>query len=114
MKDARWKQVIAWLLLIAYLPMLSATVFHVHPSVAKEAACYDCEHNIAHPTHFGVAVPHTQDCLYCHLLSLPNWVAAVAVAVGVVMLAVRLAATVTRMSGTLHAGPQRLRAPPMA
>lgn len=104
----------AWLLVAAYLPMLLASVLHVHHQpVAEEKACYDCAHHIAHPAHFGEYHSAEQTCLYCHVLTMPNLALALATGLVVLMAAVRLVAAVSRVSCSQRVGTQRLRAPPV-
>ena len=109
-----FKNRIAWLLLAAYLPMLVASVLHVHhlPG-AEDVACYDCVHHISHPAHFGEYHPAEQSCLYCHLLSLPNLALALAVGIAVLTAAVRLCVPPVTTVASCYRGLLRLRAPPV-
>lgn len=108
------RNTIAWLLLAAYLPMLLASVVHVHhDSFADEAACYDCAHHLAHPTHFGKYHSSEQPCLFCHLLSMPNLALSLVAGLVVLMAAVRLATAVAHVPCTQCVGAQRLRDPPV-
>ncbi|MBR1549564.1 MAG: hypothetical protein IJ634_02895 [Bacteroidales bacterium] len=103
----------AWLLVAAYLPMLLASVLHVHHlPAAGEADCFKCVHHIAHPAHFGEYHSSEQTCLYCHVLSMPNLALALAAGLVVLMAAVRLCVLPSAAEASCSRGRVRLRAPP--
>lgn len=64
----------AWLLMLVYLPMMTAITFH-HHSEAEDASamscCYDCSHHIHHNGHLSSAQSFAHDCVLCQLSSLP-------------------------------------------
>jgi len=60
--------VAAWVLLVAYLPLLIGSAVHVHKP--HEVLCDDCAHHVEHPSHFAEATVALQDCVACHLVSL--------------------------------------------
>ena len=41
--------------MLAYMPLLIATVVHVHHRPAGDALCNDCVRHIQHPAHFNEA-----------------------------------------------------------
>ena len=55
----------AWLLMLVYLPMMTAITFH-HHSEAEEASavshCYDCEH----PVRISLTIACSASCIACH------------------------------------------------
>ncbi|MBR1766843.1 MAG: hypothetical protein IJ745_07420 [Bacteroidales bacterium] len=113
MMDNRRKKTIVWLLIAAYLPMLLASGLHVHHQpVAAEEDCYDCLHNIAHPVHFSACHDVAPDCLYCHLLSLPELANTVVAAVAMLLVVVRMGAPTMAMAVCRRHGQAHLRAPP--
>ncbi len=63
----------AWLLILVYVPMMLAIIFHRHSEMEVDASvsyCYDCAHHVHHDDHFSVS--HTLDCscALCQLNSL--------------------------------------------
>lgn len=114
MMNRTWRNRIAWLLLLAYLPMLLASALHVHHQPAvEEFACFDCAHHIAHPAHFGEYRGGEQSCLYCHILSLPNLAAWAMALATVVLAATRIGMPTVAVAACRPCGQVRLRAPPV-
>lgn len=65
----------AWLLMLVYLPMMTAITFH-HHSEAEGASvvsyCYDCEHHIHHDGHLTASKSFAHDCVLCQLHRPPS------------------------------------------
>lgn len=100
--------------MLAYMPLLIATVVHVHHRPAGDAICNDCVRHIQHPAHFNEASTGVHNCLYCHLLSLPRIVAATAFGLIVYRTATRITTPAVMVSASIRRGTPSLRAPPLA
>lgn len=63
----------AWLLMLVYLPMMTAITFHHHSEEGASVVsyCYDCEHHIHHDGHLTASKSFAHDCVLCQLHSLP-------------------------------------------
>ncbi|MBR1849896.1 MAG: hypothetical protein IJ789_00830 [Bacteroidales bacterium] len=114
MMNKRLRNRIAWLLAVAYLPMLMASAFHVHhQSVTDDLACGDCVRHVAHPAHFGQQHSTSQPCLVCHILSLPKLSAAALVLIVAPMIVISSYSPCTVATHKRPSGHLRLRAPPV-
>lgn len=101
----------AWVLLVAYLPLLAVSALHTHER-PDEPLCDQCAHHVEHPTHFGEAQVSLQDCLLCHLATVHYLGVAALAAVPVLWVTARLAvARPCRVALAAH-GVALLRAPP--
>lgn len=71
-KSYRRRIKIAWLLLLVYVPIMTAVTFHHHGEAQKVISviqCQDCEHHVHHDGHI-LAYQHTMhDCVLCQLQS---------------------------------------------
>ncbi len=100
------------MLAMAYLPMLVASVVHIHHETEGVAMCVDCVHHVNHPAHFGAASSTVHDCLYCHLLSLPRIIAVAVAGMAVFMEATRISVSALTLPHVTPCGVASLRAPP--
>ncbi len=101
----------AWVLLVAYLPLLAVSALHTHGR-PDEPLCDQCAHHVEHPSHFGPSQVSLQDCLLCHLATVHYLgVAALAVA-PVLWVTARRAAACPRRVALAVRGTAPLRAPP--
>ncbi|MBR1784948.1 MAG: hypothetical protein IJ760_08855 [Bacteroidales bacterium] len=106
----KWRHRLSWLLLAAYLPLVVASVLHVHHGRQAAVLCDDCLHHVDHPAHYGAAADDAQVCLVCHLLSMPRLAGAAIVA----MVAVMAVAVVRAVTAGSLAGAASLRLSPRA
>jgi len=65
MTRQRQKELFARLLLWMYIPMLLASVLHVHPADTT-LVCDDCAHHVSHAPHFMSLEKSCHDCVLCH------------------------------------------------
>lgn len=71
------RRIMAQLLLMVFVPMLMASVLHIHHAEALPT-CDDCTHQVSHSGHIASTSAHSYTCLLCQFVSLP-FVAAVVV-----------------------------------
>jgi len=82
-KSRRFRQTIARLFLLVYLPMAMASAMHIHaPSPA--ITCDNCARHVAHAAHFSIADNHFDDCVLCQFLSLSYLPAAVVASIFII------------------------------
>ena len=60
---------IARFLLVLYLSIVSASVFHVHEHGGYDIACQKCISHVWHSGHISKATPSLDDCILCNFLS---------------------------------------------
>lgn len=101
----------AWVLLVAYLPLLVSSAVHMHQPTAT--MCDDCAHHVEHPSHFAESAVTMQDCMFCHVASIVYFgVALTALVVPLVMVVRERIRRCLRVFGTHDSGVS-LRAPPV-
>lgn len=114
--DKRLKRKLsAWLLLLAYVPIMVAISLHVHNDNSGSVAegCVQCAHHIHHDGHLNAYNSTAHDCVLCQFASLP-FVAATAVVLTVAVCASHIA--YVEESDRLHLGVcaiKSTRAPPV-
>lgn len=101
----------AWVLLVAYLPVLLATALHTHERPAAPL-CDLCVHHQAHPVHYAEAQVSLQDCLLCHLMTISYFGVAMLAACAVLLAVGRIAAPLCRRVALRPRRFAALRAPP--
>lgn len=67
---------IARFLLVVYLSILSASVFHVHGG--ETIVCHNCVNHVQHSGHITIADVSLDDCILCYFLS-TSYLAAVVI-----------------------------------
>lgn len=101
----------AWVLLVAYLPLLVSSAVHMHQPTAT--VCDDCAHHVEHPSHYAESAVTMQDCIFCHVASVAYFgVALTALAAPLVVVVRERICRCLRVSGTRDSGVS-LRAPPV-
>ena len=59
-------------MLAVWLFSLSVRTFHIHhDSVQNGDSCYECSHHLKHPAHFSSETHAGDNCLICHILTVP-------------------------------------------
>lgn len=101
----------AWVLLVAYLPLLAVSALHVHPH-PDAPLCDQCAHHVEHPSHFGPSQVSLQDCLLCHLATVHYLGVAALAAAPVLWVTARLAVARPCRMALAARGIALLRAPP--
>lgn len=106
----------AWLLMLVYLPMMTAITFHHHSEAEGASAVsyyYECEHHIHHDGHLTASQNFAHDCVLCQLHSLPYVVPTIVrIAVFIAMVHIALVTScpfVKTRQGDIHS----TRAPPV-
>ncbi len=107
------RRIAPFILLVAYLPLVLASIFHSHTLPSSTSDCPDCVRHVAHPAHFSDIGIQSHDCIICQVLSV--------VYIGITMLAVvatmMVVATIKpqrwHYSGAATIGLSSLRAPPL-
>ena len=59
-------------LLAVWMFALCVRTFHTHQeTVFHEDSCYECSHHLKHPAHFTSGAHATDNCVICHILTVP-------------------------------------------
>ena len=69
MKDRRWRQWAAVVLLAVYVPWVALTAVHVHhDTVEATDCCTECRDCGSHTGHFDKVHHHSGDCAVCRVM----------------------------------------------